>query len=104
MTPRGSTVYSRKHDRVSIIDTNPRSDTGLKESLARERKVANRARFVHPTVQRYGERTTVERVNARLKDEFGAHRLRVRGNQKVQAHLMFSVVVLCVDQITRLLI
>ena len=96
--------HSRKHDRVSIIDTNPRSNKGLKESLARERKAANRAGFVHPTVQRYGERTAVERVNGRLKDEFGARHLRVRGHQKVQAHLMFGVVVLCVDQLMRLLI
>ena len=95
---------SKKHDRVSIIDTNPRSNKGLKEVLARERKAANSAGFVHPTVQRYGERTAVERVNGRLKDEFGARHLRVRGHQKVQAHLMFGVVVLCVDQITRLLV
>ena len=27
--------HSRMHDRVSIIDTNPRSNKGLKESLAR---------------------------------------------------------------------
>ena len=96
--------HSRKHDRVSIIDTNPRSNNGLKESLARERKAANKAGFVHPIVQRYGERTAVERVNGRLKDEFGARHLRVRGYQKVQTHPMFGVVVLCVDQITRLLI
>ena len=96
--------HSRTHYRVSIIDTNPRSNKGLKEALARERKAANRAGFVHPTVQRYGERTVVERVNGRLKDEFGVRHLRVRGHQKVQAHLMFGVVVLCVDQITRLLI
>ena len=89
--------HSKKHDRVSIIDTNPRSSKGLKESLARERKAANKAGFVHPTVQRYGERTAGERVNGRLKDEFGARHLRVRGHQKVQAHLMFGVVVLCVD-------
>ena len=88
----------------SIIDTNPRSNKRLKESLARERKAANRAGFVHPTVQRYGERTAVEWVNGRLKDEFGVRHLRVRGQKKVQAHLMFGVVVLCVDQITRLLI
>ena len=74
--------HSRKHDCVSIIDTNPRSNRGLKESLARERKAANRAGFVHPTVQRYGERTAVERVNGRLKDEFGVRHLRVRGHQK----------------------
>ena len=46
----------------------------------------------------------VERVNGRLKDEFGARYLRVRGHKKVQAHLMFGIVVLCVDQIMRLLI
>ena len=45
--------HSRKHDRVSIFDTNPRSNKGLKEALARKRKAANRAGFVHPTVQRY---------------------------------------------------
>ena len=60
--------HSRKHDRVSIIDTNPRSNKGLKESLARERKAANSAGFVHSTDQRHGERTAVERVNGRLKD------------------------------------
>ena len=42
--------HSRMHDRVSIIDTNPRSNKGLKEALAREHKAANRAGFVHPTV------------------------------------------------------
>ena len=96
--------HSKKHDRVSIIDTNPRSSRGLKEALARERKAAIKAGFVHPTVQRYEERTAVERVNGRLKDEFGARHLRVRGHQKVHVHLMFGVVVLCVDQITRFLI
>ena len=46
----------------------------------------------------------VERTNGRLKDEFGVRHLRVRGHKKVRAHLMFGLVVLCVDQITRLLI
>jgi hypothetical protein len=32
-----------------------------------------------------------ERVNARLKDEFGASHIRVRGAAKVMAHLMFGV-------------
>ena len=90
--------------KVSIIDTNPRGNKDLKETLERERKAAANAGFVHPTDQRYEERTVVERVNGRLKDEFGAHHLRVRGHKKVQAHLMFGIVVLCVDQIMRLLI
>ena len=78
--------HSQKHGRISIIDTNPRSNKDLKESLARERKAADSAGFIHPTDQRYGERTVVERVNGRLKDDFGAHHLRVRGHKKVQAH------------------
>ena len=39
----------------------------------------------------------------RLKDDFGARHLRVRGHKKVYAHLMFGVLALCVDQIVRLL-
>ena len=71
--------HSKKHGRVSINDTNPRGNKDLKESLERERKAADRAGFIHPTDQRYEERTVVERVNGRLKDEFGARHLRVRG-------------------------
>jgi len=52
--------------------------------------------------QRYAERTMVERVYARLKDEFGGRHLRVRGAAKVMAHLMFGVLALTADQILRL--
>ena len=93
--------HSKKNGRVSIIDTNPRRNNDLKESLARERKAADRAGFIHPTDQRYEVRTVVERVNGRLKDDFGARHLRVRGHKKVYAHLMFGVIALCVDQIVR---
>jgi hypothetical protein len=51
---------------------------------------------------RFDERTTVERVNARLKDEFGGRQVRVRGAMKVMTHLMFGILVLTVDQILRL--
>jgi hypothetical protein len=44
----------------------------------------------------------VERVNARLKDEFGGRTVRVRGAAKVMAHLMFGVLALTVDQILKL--
>ena len=49
----------------------------------------------------YDFRTMAERVNARLKDEFGARFLRVRGTLKVKCHLMFGIVALAVDQIIR---
>jgi hypothetical protein len=49
---------------------------------------------------RFRERTMVERVYARLKDEFGGRHVRVRG--KVMAHLMFGVLALTADQLLRL--
>jgi len=51
---------------------------------------------------RFRERTAVERVCARLKDEFGAASVRVRGAAKVMAHLMFGILALTVDQLLRL--
>src|SRR5271170_7261162 len=46
-------------------------------------------------------RTMAERINARLKDEFGARFVRVRGAIKVKCHLVFGLVALTVDQILR---
>jgi Transposase DDE domain/Transposase domain (DUF772) len=51
--------------------------------------------------QRYAERSMSERVNARLKDEFGASSIRVRGAKKIMAHLMFGVLALTVDQLLK---
>src|SRR5438270_2726888 len=52
--------------------------------------------------QRFRVRTMVERVNARLKDEFGGRIVRVRGAPKVFAHLMFGILALTADQLLRL--
>jgi len=51
---------------------------------------------------RFRERTSVERVYSRLKHEFGAEQVRVRGWAKVMAHLMFGILALTADQILRL--
>ncbi len=51
---------------------------------------------------RFRERTSVERVYSRLKDEFGGRFVRVRGWAKVMAHLTFGLLALTVDQILRL--
>ena len=42
-----------------------------------------------------------ERVNARLKDEFGGRTLRVGGASMVMAHLMFGVIALTVVPIQK---
>ena len=51
---------------------------------------------------RYNERTAGERVNGRLKDEFGGRHVRVRGAAKVMCHCMFGVLALTADQFLRL--
>jgi hypothetical protein len=51
---------------------------------------------------RYRERTLIERVNGRLKDEFGGRQIRVRGARKVMEHLMFGILALTADQLLRL--
>jgi transposase len=65
------------------------------------RKGENKPTFAPHEAQRYKERSTVERVNGRLKDEYGAMQLRVRGHAKVFAHLMFGMIALTVDQLIR---
>ena len=50
---------------------------------------------------RYNERTTVERVFGRLKDEFGGKMIRVRGSTKIMAHLMFGILALTADQLLK---
>jgi hypothetical protein len=51
---------------------------------------------------RFRERTMVERVYGRLKDEFGGRYVRVRGARKVMAHLMFAVLALTADQLLKI--
>lgn len=52
---------------------------------------------------RYKERSVVERANSRLKDDFGAKNIRVRGHAKVSLHLMLGVVTLFADQLIKIL-
>ncbi|MEA3333055.1 MAG: transposase, partial [Pseudomonadota bacterium] len=56
----------------------------------------------HETV-RYKERSGAERANSRLKDDFGANNIRVRGHSKVTLHLMLGVVTLFADQLMKIL-
>jgi len=84
-----------------IIDRNYRADLEAKAEWGRE---VLRMKLIHmpdPDDVIYDFRTMAERVNARLKDEFGGRFLRVRGPLKAKCHLMFGIVALAVDQIVR---
>lgn len=76
-----------------------RYDKRWKAPTSPQRK---RLPFAPAQQQRFALRTMVERVYSRLKDEFGGRFLRVRGANKIMAHLMFGVVALTVDQLLKL--
>ncbi len=93
--------HSRTLGHASIVDRNFRAQHEVKAEWKRE---VDRMKFIHmPDADDviYDFRTMVERVNARLKDEFGARFLRVRGAIKVISILMFGIVALAADQILR---
>jgi hypothetical protein len=94
--------HSRRLGHVPIIDSNPRRDAAEKAELQAEEKRRKLLGCETAEDVRFHERTTVERVNGRLKDEFGASMVRVRGNAKVMCHLMFGILALTADQILRL--
>jgi hypothetical protein len=93
----------RRLGHIPIIDANPRRNAARKAELQAEAQRQKLLNFIYAEDVRYRERTTVERVNARLKDEFGGRTVRVRGHAKVMCHLMFGIVALAADQILRLI-
>ena len=98
-----NTEHSESLGHVAIIDDNPRRDAARKQALLTEAQAQRAGGYEYPEDVRYRERSTVERVNGRLKDEFGARHVRVRGHAKVLCHLMLGIVALTVDQLPRML-
>ena len=94
-------AHSESLGHVPIIDVNPRNSAALKRDLQQEAKARRTLGQGYAKEVRYRERSTVERVNGRLKDEFGARQVRVRGHRKVLCHLMFGILALTVDQLLR---
>ena len=81
---------------------NTRRNTERKTALLEEEARLKRLGFEIPERIRFRERSTVERVNSRIKDEFGGRAVRVRGHAKVFCHLMFGVLTLAADQLARM--
>jgi hypothetical protein len=68
------------------------------------RRWSEKREFAPHQAIRFRERSAVERVYGRLKEEFGGRMTRVRGPAKVMTSLMFGVVVLTADQLLRLVV
>lgn len=82
--------FSRQLGQVPIIDCNKRRDEYIPFAPAEQR--------------RYCERSTVERGNSDLKDNYGARHVRVKGHWKVWCHLMFGVIAIAVKQLYNMIV
>jgi hypothetical protein len=94
--------HSRALGHMPVIDFNCRNDTDSKAAREAESKRRVLINLPDPDDTLYNFRTMAERINARLKDEFGGRFLRVRGAVKARCHLMFGLLALTVDQILRI--
>jgi hypothetical protein len=94
--------HCRQMNHVPIVAPHPRRGTKKPSQLPKAFPDRPTPELTWAQQERYKTRTMSERVNARLKDEFGASQIRVRGAVKVMAHLMFGVLALTVDQWLRL--
>ncbi len=82
--------FSKSLGHVPIIDSNKRKGEKTEFSPAEKK--------------RYNERSTAERFNSELKDNFGGNAIRVKGHVKVFTHLMFGIVAITVKQLLNMLI
>ncbi len=89
---------SRQLGHIPLIDKHPRRDKKLKAEIKAENKRCRLVGHQIAETARYKERSTVERVNGRLKDEFGGRVVRVKGHAKVMCHLMFGILALTSNQ------
>jgi hypothetical protein len=86
---------------VPIIEK--KAAAGEKIEKISEKHAQKIINFKPAEMRRYEARTTVERTFSRLKNEFCANFVRVRGGLKVHTHLMFGVLSLTADQLIKLL-
>lgn len=98
--------YSKKQNHRPIIDINPKNSKKLKEKIAlakSEKKILQPLKLYNDSDDRhYNQRTSVERVNAYLKDSYGCSKIYYQGAQKVASVLAFAVLSVCITQSLKL--
>jgi len=94
--------HSKSLGHVAIIDKNVRRNTKAKIELEMEAKAQRIIHWRPPEKNRYNQRSSAERVNSRLKDDFGGRMIRVRGHAKIACHLMFGILALTADALINL--
>jgi len=98
--------YSQKQHHRPIIDINPKNSKKLKAQIAlakSEKKILQPLKLYNNSDDlHYNQRTSVERVNAYLKDSYGCSKIYYQGAQKVASVLAFAVLSVCITQSLKL--
>ena len=76
--------------KIPVIDHNPRRGAKIE--------------FDPPKVERYKSRTSAERTNALLKENFGGKCIWVKGASKVMCHLMFGIISISAMQVAKVIL
>jgi len=99
-------AFSIKHNHKPIIDTNPKNSKVLKEQIAlakSEKEILQSLNLYNDSDEiHYHQRSSVERVNAYLKDNYGCDKIYYRGATKVASVLAFGVLSVCIHQSLKL--
>jgi hypothetical protein len=99
--------FSRRHGHRAIIDINPRNSAQLKEKIAtdkEEQELLKRLKFsVSSDAEHYNQRSSIERINGNLKDNYGCRNIYYKGAEKVQSVLSFALLCICIEQSIKLL-
>jgi hypothetical protein len=98
--------FSELHNHRPIIDVNPKNSKKLKAKIAldkSEKKILSGLNLYNNSDDlHYNQRSSVERVNAYLKDSYGCSRIYYKGAQKVASVFAFAVLSVCITQSLKL--
>jgi len=94
-------TYSRDLGHMPLITASDRHAPGRKAERAAERRRLAHLGFETPEDRHFRQRSAAERVAGRLKDDFGASMIRVRGHAKVLCHLGFGLLALTAENLLR---
>ncbi|GIT99493.1 transposase [Sulfurovum sp. TSL1] len=98
--------YSELHNHRPIIDVNPKNSKKLKAKIAlekSEKKILGALNLYNDSDDiHYNQRSSVERVNAYLKDSYGCNKIYYQGAQKVASVFAFAVLSVCITQSLKL--
>jgi len=99
-------TYSQKQNHRPIIDVNPKNSKKLKAKIAldkSEKKILGSLNLYSDSDDlHYNQRSSVERVNAYLKDSYGCSKIYYQGAQKVASVFAFAVLSVCITQSLKL--